>query len=228
MRIRVGMISTPKIGQYAHFAEMINLAYCTQHGYEFVVERCPNDLQKSYKWDDNDQKRAVWFKCEFALSHLNDCDYFCFIDSDAYFDDFSQSLSNLIQISSSDVVLLIQPDCWDNLICKRNHRINTGFFIFKNHPKSFDLLNAWLKAAEADDNTGCNDLQFKHPREQGCLQRIIDQSISDADKSNLIKILDKKLVGNSNSTFVKHLMLTSNKTRHEEIFTKLKHILNDL
>ena len=221
--MRVGMISTPKIDQYANFAEMINLAYCTKHNYEFVVERCPNDLTKSYKWDDNDQKRAVWYKCQFVLSHLNDCDYFCFIDSDAYFDNFSQSLMNLIQssLSNNDTVLWIQPDCWDHLICNRNQKINTGFFIFKNHPKSFNLLKQWLTAAESEGI--CQDLQFKHPREQGCLQRIIDQSF----ESNVC-VLDKRLVGNSNSTFVKHLMLSSNKSRYEELFSKFNQILNNL
>lgn len=210
-RISVLMINSPGIPDYGHISTYINYKYCAGHGYSFVVERCPRkeDLKKDWMWDEDNQYLIVWSKPVLVKKHLKDCDYLFFIDSDAIFADHAKTIEMMIERHvKKDTCLVIGEDCLRKDYCYNKQNLNAGSMLFVNNPKTIELLDYWMSAA----NKECSEWKYRHTREQMCLQIIYDQRY----KKN-IKIIPYDEINGMDGKWIKHYMDTSKEERLQHI-----------
>ena len=206
-RVAIGMMSSPGIPSYAHSAEAVNLAYAQKHGYDFVVERCPERVDCDWKWSDDDQYRFVWFKARFIAKHLPNYHVFVFVDSDAYFLDRERPLLDFVreEIRDDRVVLMMAEDCETDGVCWKAGKPNTGVVVAINRPggQSYDLLQTWIDAAEKEDGR-CVKWRRTHPREQACISDLADRDPAVSDRVQILSPGSK--MGQRDGNFIRHLV----------------------
>ena len=207
LRIGIGMLSSPGIPPYAHSTEAINLAYAQKHGYDFVAERCPDDVDCEWKWKETDQYRLVWYKAKFIAKHLPSYHIFVFLDSDAYVVNREQRIEDFVakEVRDDQVVLMLAQDCKTDRECWQPDAPNTGVIFAINRPadRSHKLLQDWVDAAEHDDGV-CVQWRNRHPREQACLGTLMQMS-RDAGSSVQIVTPGSKM-GQQDGNFIRHLV----------------------
>lgn len=129
---------------YADFSIKINRLYCSKYGYDYRLINHAIDELPPY-----------WLRVKDAYSLLNETDYdvIMYLDLDAVFHDFSNSLSQLLEnkydfFVSKDPANLFSEDI--------NTIVNSGCFIVKNCSWSKNFLRQWLYACIDDkgDMTG--------------------------------------------------------------------------
>ena len=222
-QICVLMVNSPNIPLYAHKAAINNYLYCIKYGHAFIIERCPDmkDLDKDYMWNKNDEYLLVWSKSVLVNRHLHNYKYLFIIDSDAIFIDFEKSIEYLINkyFTNDDICILASNDCYSKDLCWVSHNLNAGVMLFKNTPKTFEILNKWYNGTENE----CIEWKYRHPREQECIN-IIRQNYQ-----NNILIIPYYEMNSIDGIFVKHYMLHSSEDRNSYISSYLtnnyKHII---
>ncbi len=205
------MVNSQNIPLYAHKAAINNYLYCIKHGYSFMVERCPDikDLNKDYMWNASNEYLLVWSKSVLVKRHLQNCNYLLIIDSDAIFIDFDKSIQYLIDkyFINKDVCIVAGTDCYSKYYCWSNINLNAGIMMFKNTPKTFEILNKWYDGP----NNVCKDWKYRHPREQECI------NIIKKNYKNNILIIPHYEVNGIDGIYIKHYMLNSSFDRNNNI-----------
>jgi len=216
LRIAVVMLSSPGIPDYAHFAAINNYLYSTNHHYDFIVERKPQDTVHDWTWNEKKQSSVSWYKAALLKRHLTNYDYVLFIDSDAIFNDFSYSIeTELVPLVSMDKCIIFQEDVWytdnnvigDSLIC-------TGLIFLKRCPEAFGILDAWIRAPYMDP--ACIDMRYKHPREQDCITHLIKTNV-DIKNQVYVYPASKGMFGQYDAKWIIHMGGTNDINRTEFI-----------
>lgn len=209
------MLSSPGIPGYARHAEAINLAYAQRHGYDFVVERCPERVDCEWAWKDEDQYRFVWHKAEFLAKHLPRYHVFVYVDSDAYFADFDRSILDFVaeQVRDSNTVLMVAEDCESEGKCWNRGKPNAGVVVAINRPGgiSHETLRRWVRAPF--DGGECVAWRDKHPREQACLSDLVDKNPDFAARVQVLVPGSK--MGQRDGTFLRHLLAMKTEEREK-------------
>lgn len=222
LRIGIGMINSPNIPKYAHYSTLLNYMYATKHSYDFIINRCPDDTDIDWKWDPENEYTSVWYKPEFIKKYLQYYHIFVFIDSDAYFKDIEKSVEDFLKEedkNGDEALIYIAEDCKDKKICWTTGP-NTGVIIAKNTPKTFKILDDWIKAPQTDL---CKSWKYKHTREQGCLW-----DLKNAKYSKEIKIVKPATkLGTHDGDWIVHLAATSSSFRETYFGDIIKKVFYD-
>jgi hypothetical protein len=203
-RLRIGVLTveTTRAPPSAQYVVWINEMYTRKHGYAFYVERCSVSTARAYLWDDAKHHSISWSKSLFMLKHLPYFDYFVFLDADAMFVNHDISLEDVIdeQFSGGNLSMIVQSDCYDDdpdIGCWNRKGANTGFMIVKNTPRAYDVLRAWVEAAEDTDK--CVKYHYIHPRDQMCFEDyVLPQFRSD------VAVVDSPLWRGLDGRFIVH------------------------
>lgn len=218
-RIAIIMLNSPNIPHYAHFATLNNYLYATQHGYDFIVERQPGDVQRDWTWDGKNEYLLVWYKAEFIKRHLANYHYVLFVDSDAIFSDFSYRIENiLVPHTDGERCMIFQEDVWFKAQKGKNAgKICTGLIFVQNCQSAFRVLDTWAYSPYVHE-TCIAKYRHAHPREQGCIQELYDES---EQVRNAICIFPARqgLFGQYDSDWIIHLGGV-NKTDRTEMITR--------
>lgn len=208
------MLNSPNIPMYGHKASVLNYTYAAKHGYAFVVERCPRkeDMGDSWMWVESDQYVLVWSKGPLIMRHLHNYDYVMFIDSDAVVVDTNFTVEDFISrhFTENETCIVGAQDCQSDALCYDKEAMNTGVMVFKNSPKTFEILSEWIDAPKTEL---CAKWKFNHPREQACLNEIIKTQ----KHAKHIKLIDFKEMNSVDGKWVKHYMGTDRSYREEVI-----------
>lgn len=232
LRIAIIMLNSPNIPNYAHFATMNNYIYSTKHGYDFIVERQPQNVQELWSWDPQNQYVLVWYKPEFIKRHLQNYHYVLFVDSDAYFVNHNLKIEDaLVSRTQNEKCMIFQEDVWrsdflpdasvkDGYIC-------TGLVFVKNCPESFRILDTWINAPHIDPE--CVKYKYEHAREQDTII-ILKNKYPEFKKQILVLPAKEGIFGQYDSKWIIHLGGIPNDIRSNmimEVFDKslqsLKH-----
>jgi glycosyl transferase family (putative galactosyltransferase) len=206
LRIAVGMLNSVNIPEYANYATIVNQEYCRRHGYDFIIERCPDGSDHpDWLWDGENEYLLVWHKATFIRKHLGRYHYFVFIDSDAIFEDMSKRIEDvLIPLFSKEekACFIVGEDCWEPGACWNKNELNTGFIVARNRPETFHFLKIWQDAF-MEDGGECAHLQCCHPREQACMT-LIGKRPEMRERIHIVPA-SQNLIGQRFSSYVRHL-----------------------
>jgi hypothetical protein len=188
--------------------------YSTKHNYDFIVNRCPDDVDVDWKWDPKNEYVSVWYKPEFIKKYLPQYHIFVFVDSDAYFKDVNKTIEDFLleeekstKNGESSPLIYVAEDCKDKNICWTTGP-NTGVIIVKNTPKTFEILDEWIKGPTTKM---CAFWKYRHTREQGCLWEL-----KNAKYNKEIKVVTPATkLGTHDGDWIVHLAGTSGKFREE-------------
>lgn len=133
MNITVAQFWTNNVS-YAKYTYEINKNYCEQKNYNYYVETDSKLIR-----DRIQDRDFTWYKPFLVLDVLEkfDSDYVLFLDADAVFVDFENSIENFI-IENKDIV------------CTRDHGpsvMNAGVILFKNTEWVRMFLREWFKSS---------------------------------------------------------------------------------
>jgi Nucleotide-diphospho-sugar transferase len=129
------------------------------------------------------------------------------------FRDAAKSVEQFLAEENDNALIYASADCMSEQICWKKNELNAGFLVVKNTPKTFELLDAWIKAPET---ALCREWKYTHPREQACLNEL-----QKSQYANEIKILPRdKRVGTHDGNWVVHLAGVKDSTR-EHYFTQM-------
>lgn len=212
-RICIGMINSPNIPKYAQYTTLLNYMYSTKHNYDFVVNRCPDDIDVDWKWDPKNEYVSVWYKPEFIKKYLPYYHIFVFVDSDAYFKDINKTVEDFLKEEEANTnpndlpLIYVAEDCKDKKLCWTAGP-NTGVIIVKNTPKTFEILNEWIKGPTTKM---CDFWKYRHTREQGCLWEL-----KNSKYNKEIKVVTPAYkLGTHDGDWIVHLAATSSKVRED-------------
>lgn len=175
-RIAMLMLNSPNIKTYAHCATMNNYLYATKHGYDFIVERLPINMEDDWTWDANNEYVLVWYKAELLKRHLKNYDYVFYIDSDATVINFEYTIEDeIIKRFNDDFSIVFQEDVWSVQWAINNNykfldKICAGILLAKNSQITFDILDTWIRAPYTDPD--CIKFRYIHAREQDCIMTL--------------------------------------------------------
>lgn len=216
MRIAIVMLSSPDIPNYAHFAAINNYLYSKKHSYDFIVERQPRDTVSEWSWNPTTQSSVSWYKAELLKRHLKNYDYVLFVDSDAFFNNFSYTIENeLVPLVHNEKCIIFQEDVWrsDNIGTNRG-LVCTGLIFLKHCEESFAILDAWARAPYIDNN--CEKMRYTHPREQECIMYLMNKD-QDIKRHILVYDASKAMFGQYDSDWIIHMGGTTTYNRTEMI-----------
>ena len=135
---------------------------------------------------------------------------FVFIDSDAYFKDIEKSVEDFLKEedkNGDEALIYIAEDCKDKNVCWTAGP-NTGVIIAKNTPKTFEILDEWIKGPKTEL---CDFWKYRHTREQGCLWEL-----KDAKYDKEIKVVRPATkLGTHDGDWIVHLAATPSNFREE-------------
>lgn len=132
-KIIICMSYTDNISSYSKYTEYINKKYAEKHGYDFI--------KFNYELKDRAQQ---WCKVK-AINHLlenntNKYDYIFWIDSDAFFNNFNQTLDSIInKYNNKDIII-----CDDYPNSGIKNTINTGTMFIKFSEWNKEFCKKWF------------------------------------------------------------------------------------
>lgn len=211
-RICILMLNSPNIPKYGHQAAIVNYMYAAKQGYNFVVERCPQqlDMDKEWMWDGKNEYKMVWSKPALMKRFLQYYDYVVYMDSDAVFVDHEKKIQDVLQRyfeNDPKVCMVMAKDCpsseggCSNVFSENDG--NAGVIIAKNKKETFDVLQGWFDAT----SDKCARWKTEFPYEQACIN-----SLKDSTFKGQIKIVDTIELGGWDGNWIRHLM---SKTKEE-------------
>jgi hypothetical protein len=206
LRIAILMLNSPSILEYAHFATMNNYMYAARNGYDFIVERQPQNVTDSWSWDPNNEYVLVWYKPEFIKRHLKNYHYVLFVDSDAYFVDHKLKIEDLLLKWTNEKCMIFQEDVWRSDFPPhaevKKGKICAGLIFVKNCPQSFRILDTWKNAPHIDPD--CEKYKYQHAREQDTII-ILKDKYPEFDKQICVLSAKEGIFGQYNSRWIVHL-----------------------
>ena len=91
---------------------MVNTLYTQRHGYDFLALRCSPNTELPHLGLGKGINAASFAKPWMMLQHLPHYDVLAFVESDAYFNDFNQTIPAFLrEHMRPDASLLFAPDC---------------------------------------------------------------------------------------------------------------------
>lgn len=129
MKIKLLQVVTPEIMDYAKYTIAINRAYCTLHGYHYIL------------YDNIDPKRhPSWSKVKAAIEVIKSCDLLFVLDADAYVQNHSVKVESF-HTRKVPVRLCLNGENGGELL-------NCGSIIITNSSTTDALLKTWWDAGE--------------------------------------------------------------------------------
>ena len=225
-RICILMLNSPNIPKYGHLAAMVNYLYAAKHGYNFIVERCPQelDMDNEWMWDGKNEYKLVWSKPALMKRYLQYNDYVVYIDSDAIFIDHEKKIEDVLPSFFTDgkVCMVMAKDCaskdggCSNIYSDND--LNCGVIIAKKSKETLDVLQGWFDATSST----CEQWKNKFPYEQACMN-----SIKDTQFNGQIKIVNTGELGGRDGDWIRHMMAQSAEERETYIGGLLKELLSE-
>ena len=127
--------ATSNIQYQYNLTNIFKLLYCKKYGIDFSFHLYSCDKTSSYFQRQDLLKR-----------YFNDYEYIMWMDTDAWFNDFSKNIFDLIsKMEEQNKILLCTRDQFTMKQPKKyiESYVNSGVLIFKSCQKSLDLINAW-------------------------------------------------------------------------------------
>jgi len=159
------MFYDDNVKEFSDINRNINAIYCKKHNIDLIVSHTVK----------NPQRKPHWERIYLILEHLSKYDYMVWIDSDAFFYENSKHIMEIIK--EHDTPIIFSGDTY-----KHNTSINSGFFIVKNTPYSFNFLNKW----GYDDAIHEHALKMNRWHDQDGLLYICDHNILDIKNNSII------------------------------------------
>ena len=226
----------------------INSLYTHKHGYDLVVERSPPDSTRAWAPDHSRTSGSMNFsfsKPWVLLRQLYTHDVVLYLDSDAYFRNFSRTLEEFMEEHMSDwegaeggegldergrdgqgvahlPEMIMTWNCFSKAGCwTQRSSVNAGVLLFKSTPRTIDFMEQW---ALRPDTSGCAFL-YEH-YDQACL---LDLTADDKYKW-LIKRLDQEHASAMqlrDGVFITHLVGMGQQEREEAMMEALAAAYSD-
>jgi hypothetical protein len=193
-----------------------------KHAYDFIVERQPRDTVNNWTWDHTKQSSVSWYKAELLKRHLKSYDYVLFVDSDAFFNDFSYTIEDeLVPLVHNEKSIIFQEDIWrSDDIGEKRGLVCTGLIFLKNCDEAFAILDAWARAPYTDPN--CKQMRYTHPREQECIMYLMNKE-RDISQQILVYPASKAMFGQYDSKWIIHMGGTNTYNR-TDIISRYCHV----
>jgi hypothetical protein len=181
--------------------------YAAKHGYDFIVERQPQNVEESWSWDPQNQYVLVWYKPKFIKRHLKNYHYVLFVDSDAYFVNGDLKIEDaLLKWTENDKCMIFQEDVWRSYFPPdakdKSGQICAGLVFIKNCPESFRIIDTWMNAPHIDPD--CVKYKYEHAQEQDMII-ILKNKYPELSKQILVLPAKEGIFGQYNSTWIIHL-----------------------
>ena len=165
MKVALIMFYDDTIKSYGDINYNINKLYCEKHNLEIILSH-----ERKY---NNTSRCVTWERIPALLDNISKFDYLIWIDSDAFFYNDANNITDLIN-KYNDVNFIFSRD-------NGNIDINSGVFIVKNSQYSIDFLTKW----GYDD-----DLFNRHPSfnwwEQNVLILMFNENILNIRENSII------------------------------------------
>ena len=189
-------IATLLFGELSYFGytEALNRRYCELHHYRFEIIRPKEQIERS----------PIWFKVQGARELLVDCDYLMFLDADAYFIDYRQSIEAFANLHMGNAALVLGSDRRDKTMGWSDVDANCGVFLLRNCREAFEILTAWWESPLRDKKR-----LWAWPPEQGAF----NTHIRTGPYSPWIKVIDYSYLNGTDGTFIRHLIGYSDEQR---------------
>lgn len=217
------MINSPNIANYAHKAAVVNYMYASKHGYAFLVERCPSK-GSGFELPDTNEYLMVWTKPHLVKKHLPHYDYLLYIDSDAIVVDREKTIEELAAAHMAGPVCMVAGrDCLSSSIdsCSGHEgELNAGVILFKNDPRTMDILDAWI---DARLNKDCLKWRDEFPYEQACINHLRNDRFQRE-----IKVLPTQEMNGVDGTWIMHYMAQTEATRDAAMVAELRKLFESL
>lgn len=225
VRIAILMINSPNIANYAHKAAVVNYMYASMHGYAFLVERCPSK-GSGFELPDTNEYLMVWTKPHLVKKHLPHYDYLLYIDSDAIVVDREKTIEELAAAHmqpGGPVCMVAGRDCLSSSIesCTGHEgELNAGVILFKNDPRTMDILDAWI---DARLNKDCMKWRDDFPYEQACINHLRNQRFQRE-----IKVVPTQEMNGVDGRWIMHYMAQTEATRDDAMVGELRKLFESL
>ena len=134
-RICVVATATNDLEYQYKYTNRINEAYCRKHGYDFIFEQCEDTSVKKH-----------YLKKDLILRHLDKYDWVLYLDVDAWFNDFSRKIEDIIDTyAKPDTALIVARH--NKAISKTKTSdqdlVNAGVLLVRNSKDTIKLLEDW-------------------------------------------------------------------------------------
>lgn len=215
LRIAIVMLNSPNISMYAHHATMNNYMYASKHGYDFIVERQPQNTTDLWSWNPEHEYVLVWYKAEFIKRHLKNYHYVLFIDSDAYFVNYDLRIETALlkyfgedkgEENKDSPCMIFQEDVWRSDFPSgtpvKTDSICAGLIFVKNCPESFRILDTWINSPYIDPD--CQKYINQHAREQDAII-ILKNKYPQFQKWIYVLPANRGIFGQYDSKWIVHL-----------------------
>jgi hypothetical protein len=198
------------VKEYAEITYIINKTYCDKYGYDIIKS---NEKRTNLK--------PHWERIPLVLKYLDKYDYVIWIDSDAIFNKDSPPITNVIE-ENKEKLFIFSGDVND----VSDNCINSGFFIVKNSPLCFPILENWYTNYDITKNG--DNRQHGYIEDQGGLRYMYEKNLYNLKNISVVipygilqsfpsyKRINKKninIYGLTHKAFVVHLAGESNETR---------------
>ncbi len=223
-RVAILMINSPNIANYAHHAAVVNYMYASKHGYAFLVERCPSK-GSGFELPDTNEYLMVWTKPHLVKKHLPHYDYVLYIDSDAIVVDREKTIEDLAASHMQDgpVCMVAGRDCLSSSIesCTGHEgELNAGVILFKNDPRTMDILDAWI---DARLNADCFKWRDEFPYEQACINHLRNKRFQRE-----IKVVPTEEMNGVDGRWIVHYMAQTQEIRESAMVAELRKLFESV
>jgi len=223
-RIAILMINSPNIPNYAHKAAVVNYMYASKHGYAFLVERCPSK-SSGFELPDTNEYLMVWTKPHLVKKHLPYYDYLLYVDSDAIVVDREKRIEELVSthMAGGPVCMVAGRDCLSSSIetCTGHEgELNAGVILFKNDPRTMDVLDAWI---DARLNKDCLKWRDEFPYEQACINHLRNNRFQRE-----IKVIPTQEMNGVDGRWIMHYMAQTEEIRDAAMVAELRKLFDFL
>ncbi len=203
------IVTTLAFGDIPYFSlsQRINSTYCRIHDYDFKLIP-PSEI--------TDRSR-LWRKVSGVAAILAEADFVLFLDADAYFVDFGESLNPLIQ-RMGDAALLFGSDRRDKTFAWSDRNANTGVFVVRNSKQGFRVFEEWWNAPIRYDSRWL----WMWPPEQAALNYVVRPLFPEC----VIKVIPYFYMNGSDGTFIRHLMGMPNDQRVQVLKSELERLVS--
>lgn len=169
-RVAVITLNTRESSEFGEFSAFVNGVYTHKHGYDYIEERCVPDTVHLYGGDP--MTKYNFAKAEILLEHLPHYEYLAYLDSDAYFHDFDQTIEAFVDSTlRTGADIIVGQDCMVHGACW-NPTLNTGVLFVRRSAGALMVLREWAVAMR--EGGFCHPWDKMDHAEQGCLRILVN------------------------------------------------------
>lgn len=136
-------------------------------------------------------------------------DIVLFLDSDAVVWDTSITVEHMVQkhMGDSQTAFAMTQDCVNATWCWDEDKVNAGVILARRSPMTSRILTHWMNP---DLDKDCREFKYKHPREQQCLNYLLNKHYNHA-----IRRVHVNEMNGTNGTWIRHFMGSTSELRNE-------------